>query len=183
MLIARSRERESITEDGVVWWKEYRVIRCPIQHLFRLEFRYLSRVDGKVYARIDGKTALFTDPETTWVLWGTGPTPKVVVEEMLGDSDLFQAESLSDVHKKAVEQARARRQALEERQRLEDNYQRACERLEDWKREQQRVFDKRHGQKTGEALEKARDRTRARLKDEQDRLTADVLAAKTALGG
>jgi hypothetical protein len=179
MLLARTRERESIAEDGIFWWKEYRLV--TVSDKVWLEMRYLCRDGVKVYARLCGRAALFTDPETTWTRWVSGITPEKAIEEALGDTDFFQAQSLDPLHARLVDRVRKQRQLLEQHHRLQEAVQRAQARLAEWQGEQERLFHKRHGHKTGKSFDQARQRTRTRLQPEHERLQAEVTIARDAL--
>jgi hypothetical protein len=180
--LAKSKERESLVEDGVVWWKEYRLVRSVLDDAYQVEQRYMCRVNGENFARLDGHVALFTDPETTWEAWSSKErTQKAAVEDVIGDSAFFEAISLDSLHAAAVESLRADRERSRLRHQAEQRYQGAVERLRDWKYEQSRLFTKRHGHKDGEAFQKAFEKTKKRLQGEHDRLLKDVNEAKTFL--
>jgi hypothetical protein len=179
MLLARTRERESLAEDGIFWWKEYRLVTASDQ--VWLEMRYLCRDGAKVYARLCGRLALFTDPETTWTRWIPGATSEEAILEALGDTDFFQAYSLDPLHTQLVARIRQQRQLLEQQHQLQEHYQRAQVRLAEWQREQEQLFHKRHGHKTGKSFDQARQRTRTRLQPEHERLQAEVVTARDAL--
>lgn len=181
MLIARTREKESMAEDGVFWWREYRLRKDKSEGLWLVEMRYMSRIGDKIYARIDGKTDMLTDPNTTWRRWTSGNTPSEAIRDVMGDTAFFNAESLSPLHAKAVEESRRRREQTARIENAKKNLGEAQRSLEEWKTEQNRLFHKRHGDKTGEAYQKAFDRTKKRLQPEYDRLAAEVTKAKNAL--
>lgn len=181
MPVAKSQERESMSEEGVMWWKEYRVTQCRLGHTFRLESRYMAREGDKTYARVNGRLAMFTDPDTTWETWSEGDSPEAVIRAMLGDTDLFRGVSLSEVHAREVERVKQGIEADQRKQDLEARHRRAVDRLEVWKREQDNLFHKRHGHKAVADYDKARKQTAKRLKPEYDRLMGEVTAAKEAI--
>lgn len=180
-IIAKSQERESFTEDGVVWWKEYALYKDLYRTGWRVFLRYMGRVGGKVYPRENGRLALFTDPEAAWEAWGYGDTPEQAIEDVIGDSDFSAAISLDPLHAEAAARLKEARAANKRRQALQDRYNAAVGRLNDWKRHHQQLFTKRHGHKEGDAYQKAFDRTKKRLQPEHDRLLAEVEDAKKAL--
>lgn len=171
-LIAKTEERESATEDGVYWWKEYRLQRVDDQ--WSLQLRYMGRVGDKVYARVHGRIALFTDPSTIWETYYTGYCQTKVVDEHMGDSDFYKAISLHPLHADAVEKSRLIREKNEKIHLAKQRADAAYEHLHQWKLDNQRSFDKRTRGKDGEAYAKAHERAKKKLKPEYDRLREEA---------
>lgn len=180
MIIARTKEKESASEDGVLWWKEWRLIQDCFDQ-WCLQLRYMSRVDDKVYARVNGKTALFTDPETTWQTYMTGDNPAKVVDEFMGDGDFYKAESLDLIHARAKAATKAVREYNERLYKAKMRAEDAKSSYAEWNREQRLAFEKRHKDKEGDAYAKALTRTRKRLMPERDRFLAEIDAAEQEL--
>ncbi len=178
-VVARSRERESLTEDGVIWWKEYQLTRDRYDE-WHLSARYMARVGGKVYARVDGKVALFTDPDSTWREMAHASTGAKAIDEHIGDTDFFQAVSLMPCHAEAVSRLKAAREKSRILHEAEEHARWTAEYFVEWKRARQKEFDKRHGDKTGAAMEKAQKRFVDRLRPEFLRLKAEAAQAKEA---
>jgi len=185
LLIAKTKERVSYIEDGVFWWKEYRVVQDVLTHDYKVEVRYLCRFgSGKpdgIFAKGDNGILMFTDPETTWTVWSRGSTPEAAIEDVMGDTDFTKAESLHLLHADAVAKHLAICVFNIERKRLTDRYAKAVNDLAEWKREQERSFHKRHGNKTGDAYNKAFEKAKQRLKPEHERLFQAVKDAKRDL--
>lgn len=183
ILLAHTAEKESMSEDGVFWWKEYRLVHNFV-HEWVVELRYVCRVQscpGLIYARRGGKVAFAFGPENAWEFWGKGGTPEEAIDDVLGDGDFFKAESLHDLHKEAVAKLRALREQNERKSRAREEYERAATRFAAWKREVNETFQKQHGHKTGEAYQKAFKKSRDRLQAEHDRLRNEVETTRRAL--
>lgn len=175
-LIARTKERESCSEDGVFWWKEYR-LRKDKYDIWHLELRYLARVGDKIFARVDGKVALFTDPDSTWQGVVTGADSLLVIDEFMGDSDFYGAESLELSHVNAVKISRQKREESRRLSDAEKAMKEAWNAWDSWKVDQQRAFEKKMRGKPDKYISKAQERTEKRLKPEHDRLVANYRAA------
>jgi hypothetical protein len=184
-----------MSDDGVIWWKEFRVRRISAEEYYRLhidapyqewllEDRYLCRLsDGRVIAKFEQGRLLDAianpvDPEDAWNPWQLGKTRASVIWRMLGDTSFFEAVSLCDEHGRLVEQYRRLKDAQTAEYHAKEAMDAAHVRIEEFKREETRKFYKRHGDKTGPALEKMKERTLKRLEPELGRLRAE--AAKRA---
>jgi len=178
MLIARTAEKESLSEDGVFWWKEFRLRQFRDEWL--LEVHYLARVGAAIHARVDGKVALFTDPDSTWQVMSRAHEAAEAIDDYIGDSSFFGAESLCPLHAEAVSKLTATRQRNAALAAALERVQFAHTMLDEWRRERTREFNKRHGDKQGEAFAKAHAKTLARLKPEHDRIKKEWDDAKVA---
>ena len=179
-LIARSQEKESMNEPGTYWYREYAMRRMSSHVNWEVVARYMTRIDNKHYARIDGKVAIFTNPDATWEMWAEHWNPMDAINDVIGDSAFFAATSIHPFHAQAVERLQKQREVVAIERAASDRLQRASAALIEWKREQQRAFDKRNKHKSAEQIAKAIARTKARLQPEHDRLLAAEQEARAA---
>lgn len=193
--IARTSEQESMSDDGVFWWKEFRVRKITADEYYRLhvdapyqewllEDRYLCRIpDGRIIAKFEQgrlQDAIVNpiDPDDAWTPWQLGKSRAAVIWQMLGDTSFIEALSLCDDHRLLVEQYRKLKDAQTAEYRAKEALDAAHVRIEEFKRDETRKFYKRHGEKTGPAFDKIKERTLKRLESELARLRAE--AAKRA---
>jgi hypothetical protein len=193
--IARTPEQESVSDDGVYWWKEFRVRRIATDEYYRLhidapyqewllEDRYLCRIpDGRIVAkfqqgRLQDAIVNPIDPDDAWTPWQLGKSKVSVIWQMLGDTSFLEAVSLCDDHRRLVERYRRLRDAQHVEYKAKEALDAAHEHIEEFKRDETRKFYKRHGEKSGPAFDKIKARTIKRLEPELIRLRAE--AAKCA---
>jgi len=193
--IARTAEKESMSDDGVIWWREFRVRKITTDDYYRLhidapyqewllEDRYLCRIpDGRVIAKFEQgrlQDAIVNpiDPDDAWTAWQLGRTKASVIWRMVGDTSFLEAVSLCEEHRRLVEQYRRLKDAQTAEYQAKQALDAAHGRIEEFKRDETRKFYKRHGDKTGPAFDKMKERTLKRLEPELARLRAE--AAKRA---
>lgn len=180
-LIARTGEQESCSDAGVYWWKEYRVRhvtekeywRSPLDCPYRpwlLEVRYLCRLpgSGKVIAKFE--QGRLTDaivnpiePQYAWTPWWMDESPRACILEILGDGSFVGAESLCPEHAACVLAVKAMGEANAALHESKKRYDGARKDYDEFKRDENRLFGKRHGLKTGDELKKWEERTIKRL--------------------
>ena len=196
-IIACTAEKEMASDDGVYWWKEFRVRRISSDEYYRisidapyqewlLEVRYLCRLPGS--NRIVAKSAQGTlqgaivnpvDPDAAWEPWALGKSKKAVIWEMLGDTSFLGATSLCAVHRKLVLTREVLTKAQNNEYQAEKVYKAACQSVDGFKRDEERLFNKRHGSKVGASFDKAKARTIKRLQPRLDQLRKHVNEAES----
>lgn len=163
MLVARTAERESISIDGMMWWKEW---------------HYADGWIGLVY--LDRNASGWVQ-ERSRDRWVEGATLRAAIREGLGDTSFFTAESVRPEHAEEVAKLRVERAAATAKRDAEKRLEAAREALEAFKVHEQRLFNKRHGHKQGPAYTKALEQTQKRLAGEYQRLQDAVGEARTYL--
>ena len=196
-IVARTKEQESVCDDNVFWWKEFRVRKITTDEYYKLnldapyqewilEDRILCRIpDGRIIAKFpQGELAKAIlnpmNPDDAWRVWQLGKSPKTVIWEMLGDSSFFEAVSLTEIHADLVQKSQLLRDAYKAERNAEHRRNAAYESLDDFKRNEERKFYKKHGHKTGTDFDKARERTIKRLTPELNRLREEAKQADLA---
>lgn len=184
MILARTERRNSVSEDGVTWWSEYRLIHDERKDRYEVQIRYLSDVGGVVYARIAGKTDYALDPCETWEYWTHGETPEMAVDDVLGDSRFFAAESLSELHRECVERLTKLREKNAKKQAVDDaqaELESAEQDFADWKDRENKRFTIMHGDKTEDLRKLLAKKMLARLEPTKQRYLARIQEAKENL--
>lgn len=184
IILARSERRESASEDNAVWWCEYRLTYNEVKHRYEVETRYLSEIGGVVYARLLGKTDYAVDPCDTWEYWTHGETPEMAVDDVLGDSKFFRAESLSELHRECVQHVAKKLQEAERKRAIADaeaELGEAIQDLADWKDREERRFTIMHGDKPDAERAKAATRTRTKLEPTKNKYQERINEAREKL--
>ena len=139
-----------MSDDGVYWWKEFRVRQITTDEYYRLhidapyqewllEDRYLCRIpDGPIIAKFEQgqlQDAIVNpiDPDDAWTPWQLGKTKASVIWQMLGDTSFFEAVSVCDDHRRLVEQYRKLRDAQHAEYQAKQALDAAHERINEFK--------------------------------------------------
>ncbi len=182
-IIARTQEKESCSEDGVFWWKEWAVKKSICGFKWELLVRYLCRYPTLPLPTVCVKGNSILNPATDGDGWEIHDTGKTRKEAIRGSSDgsYMTATSLDEDHATAMQDRKVMQEANRAKDIAEKQYQNAVNAMHNFRCDQTRRFTKRHGEKTGEAFDKARAKTLARIKPEMDALQAEIDATKTRM--
>lgn len=173
-IIARTAKKESCSEDGVFWFREFAIEKIGFE--YGLFHRYVSDVQGKLYPRMDGRTSLFGDLESSWVQIMKGKSVRNIINSYLGDSGFFGAESLIELHKRLVLRLAKINEFKEELRKRNSDLSLARGLLTDYMFAEQQKFSKKYKDKPDEEIAKAKKRTlqkiEPKIKESMERINS-----------